>query len=72
MLQQFDGNVLGPKILGDSIGLPAIWIIFAILIGQGLFGIIGMIIGVPLFSVLYFLFKERVDNNLKNKGKYVE
>ena len=72
LLQQFDGNVLGPKILGNSIGLPAFWIIFAILIGQGLFGIVGMIIGVPLFSVLYFLFKERVDNNLKMKGKYVE
>lgn len=72
LLQQFDGNVLGPKILGDTIGLPAIWIIFAILIGQGLFGFTGMIIGVPLFAVIYFLTKERIRDNLKRKNITIE
>lgn len=66
-LQQFDGNILGPRILGDSIGLPAIWVMFAIIISGGLFGLSGMIVGVPTFAVIYFLIKERIDNNLKKK-----
>ena len=53
VLQQFDGNILGPKILGDSTGLSSFMVIVAILIGGGLFGIPGMIIGVPVFAVLY-------------------
>ncbi|MBR3840591.1 MAG: AI-2E family transporter [Erysipelotrichales bacterium] len=72
LLQQFDGNVLGPKILGDTIGLPAIWIIFAILVGQGLLGFTGMVIGVPLFALIYFLTKERIRDNLSRKNKVIE
>ena len=53
VLQQFDGNILGPKILGDSTGLSSFLVIVAILIGGGIFGIPGMIIGVPVFAVLY-------------------
>ena len=53
LLQQFDGNILGPKILGDSTGLSSFLVIVAILIGGGIFGIPGMIIGVPVFAVLY-------------------
>ena len=53
LLQQFDGNFLGPKILGDSTGLSSFLVIVAILIGGGIFGIPGMIIGVPVFAVLY-------------------
>lgn len=67
LLQQFDGNILGPYILGDSVGLPAIWVMFAILVGGGLFGLVGMIIGVPTFAVIYYLYKEKVDEKLKNK-----
>ena len=52
-LKQFDGNILGPKILGDSTGLSSFLVIVAILIGGGIFGIPGMIIGVPVFAVLY-------------------
>lgn len=52
-LQQFDGNILGPKILGESTGLSSFLVIVAILIGGGIFGIPGMIIGVPVFAVLY-------------------
>ena len=53
LLQQFDGNILGPKILGNSLGLSAFWIMFAIFVGGGLFGFAGMIAFVPLFAVLY-------------------
>jgi len=70
-LQQFDGNILGPRILGDSIGLPAVWIMFAILISGGLFGLSGMLIGVPTFSVIYFLVKEKIDNNLSKKQNVI-
>ncbi len=67
VLQQFDGNILGPKILGDSIGLPAFWVMFAILVGGGLFGFVGMLIGVPCFAVIYDLTKEGINNSLKRK-----
>ena len=68
LLQQFDGNILGPKILGNSTGLPAIWVLFAILIGGGLGGFIGMIVGVPTFAVIYTLFKEYLNNRLSKRG----
>lgn len=55
VLQQFDGNVLGPKILGDSTGLPAFWVMFSIIVGGGLFGFMGMLLGVPVFAVIYTL-----------------
>ncbi|MCD8147806.1 MAG: AI-2E family transporter [Clostridiales bacterium] len=51
-LQQFDGNILGPKILGDSTGLSSFWVLFAILLFGGLFGFVGMIVGVPIFAVI--------------------
>lgn len=53
LLQQFDGNILGPKILGDKIGLRSFWVLFAILIFGGLFGFVGMLFGVPIFAILY-------------------
>ena len=68
VLQQLDGNVIGPKILGDSTGLPAIWVMFAILVGGGLFGILGMFIGVPAFAVIYEFTKEILENKLKKKN----
>lgn len=52
-LQQLDGNVIGPKILGESVGLPGIFIIFSVLLGGGIFGVPGMILGVPIFAVIY-------------------
>ena len=57
-LQQLDGNVIGPKILGNSTGLSAFWVVFSILLGGGLFGFIGMIIGVPTFAVIYYIWKK--------------
>lgn len=53
ILQQIEGNIIAPKILGDSTGLSSFWVMFSILIGGGLFGFMGMIIGVPIFAVIY-------------------
>ena len=53
VLQQFDGNILGPKILGDSTGLASFWVLFSILLFGGLFGFAGMVLGVPVFAMFY-------------------
>ncbi|MBQ4522555.1 MAG: AI-2E family transporter [Lachnospiraceae bacterium] len=68
LLQQLDGNVIGPMILGDSTGLSPFWVIFAILVSGGLFGFIGMLIGVPTFAVIYYLIKRVVEAKLEKKG----
>ena len=65
VLQQFDGNILGPKILGDSTGLSSFWVLFAILLFGGLWGFVGMIVGVPLFAVIYDVIKKLVIHGLK-------
>lgn len=67
ILQQFDGNVLGPKILGDSTGLSGFWVIFSITLFGGLFGILGMIVGVPVFAVFYAAVKSIVNHLLRRK-----
>ncbi len=67
VLQQFDGNILGPKILGNSTGLSAFWVIVAILLGGGLFGFAGMIMGVPTFAVLYYIVQMLVNSHLEHK-----
>jgi predicted PurR-regulated permease PerM len=68
ILQQFDGNILGPMILGDSTGLSPFWVMFAILVGGGLFGVAGMLLGVPLFAVIYSLVNDFINYLLKRKG----
>lgn len=68
VLQQFDGNFLGPKILGDSLGLPMFWILFAITIGGGMFGFAGMVAFVPLFAAVYALFSDFLSERLHKKG----
>ncbi len=65
VLQQFDGNYLGPRILGDSMGLPSLWIMFAIIVGGGYFGVVGMFLGVPIFAVIYIVSKQLISNKLK-------
>lgn len=67
LLQQFDGNILGPKILGDSTGLSSFWVLFSILLFGGIFGFVGMIIGVPTFAVFYKLMKELIGWLLERK-----
>lgn len=68
ILQQVDGNIIGPKILGDSTGLSSFWVIFAILMGGGLFGFPGMVLGVPLFAVIYAFISRRINHSLEKKG----
>lgn len=67
LLQQFDGNILGPKILGDSTGLSSFWVVFAILVGGGLFGFMGMLLGVPTFAVIYYVIREIVAYVLRRR-----
>ncbi len=68
VIQQFDGNILGPKILGDSTGLSGFWVIFSITIFGGLFGVLGMIVGVPIFAVFYAGVKSLVNRVLHKKS----
>lgn len=67
VLQQLDGNVIGPKILGNSTGLSAFWVVFSILIGGGLFGFVGMIMGVPTFAVIYYIITMLINHLLEKK-----
>lgn len=67
-LQQFDGNILGPKILGNSTGISAFWVLVSIVVGGGLFGFAGMVLGVPTFAVIYSLVGEWVHFRLEQKG----
>ena len=67
LLQQFDGNILGPKILGSTTGVSSFWVLFSILFFGGLWGIIGMIIGIPTFAVISRQFMKIVDRHLKKK-----
>ena len=68
VLQQFDGNVLGPKILGNSTGLTSFWVIFAITFFGGLWNVIGMLIGVPLFAVIYAAIRSIINTKLYKKN----
>ena len=65
VLQQLDGNIIGPKILGNTTGLSSFWVLFAILLFGGLWGFVGMIVGVPLFAVIYDVIKKLVIHGLK-------
>lgn len=67
ILQQFDGNILGPKILGESVGISGFWIMVSVIVSGGLFGIPGMLLGVPIFAAISTLLSEGVGNRLKKK-----
>ena len=67
VLQQIDGNIIGPKILGNSTGLSAFWVVVSILLGGGLFGFVGMIMGVPTFAVLYYIVDMILNQKLEKK-----
>ena len=68
VIQQIDGNIIGPKILGDSLGISPFWILFSLLVSGKIFGFIGLIIGVPLFVFLYSIVKDLLEARLKRKG----
>ena len=69
VLQQLDGNVIGPKILGNTTGLSSFWVLFSILLFGGLWGFVGMIVGVPLFAVIYDVIKKLVFHGLRRNGQ---
>ncbi|MDO4749350.1 MAG: AI-2E family transporter, partial [Eubacteriales bacterium] len=68
VLQQFDGNILGPKILGKSTGVNGFWVMFSIILGTGLFGFAGMLLGVPVFVVVYTGIRYLINERLRKKG----
>lgn len=68
ILQQFDGNILGPRILGETVGLSSFWILISISVFSGIFGFAGMILGVPVFAVIYMLISDAVKHRLEKKG----
>lgn len=68
IIQNLNGNVISPRILGESTGLTSFWVIFAILVGQGIFGFWGLIIGIPLFAVIYSTARTFISDRLEKKG----
>lgn len=72
VLQQMDGNVIKPLLFGETVGLPAIWVLIAIIVSGGLFGIPGMLLGVPVFAVIYMLVAEFAAARLKKKNMPVD
>jgi len=68
ILQQIDGNIIGPKIIGESTGLSAIWVVFSVTIFGGIFGFVGMLLGVPLFAVIYSVLTRSVNERLAKKN----
>ena len=70
ILQQIDGNIIGPHILSDAVGLPTLWVMFAIITGGAMFGVLGMFIGIPVFSVIYTLIEDWIHRRLKEKKIY--
>ena len=66
VLQQLDGNVIGPKILGNTTGVSSFWVLFAILLFGGMWGVVGMVIGVPLFAVIYDIIRKLVTADFAN------
>ena len=67
ILQQVDGNIIGPKILGSTTGINGFWVMFSIILGAGLFGFWGMLLGVPVFVVIYTLINLSIEKNLREK-----
>lgn len=68
IIQQLDGNVIGPKILGGSIGISSFWILFSLLLAGKFFGIVGMVLGVPVFAIIHTIVGENVNDRLIKKG----
>ena len=69
IIQQIDGNIIAPKIIGNHLDLSSVWVVIAITVMSGLFGFTGMVIGVPLFSLIYTWIGNIISNKLKNKGR---
>ena len=68
ILQQIDGNVIGPKILGDSTGISSFWVVFAVVVGAGFFGVGGMIVAVPIVAIIYYIISRVSDYLVEKRG----
>ena len=69
ILQQLEGNIIYPKVVGKSVGLPSIWVMVAVTIGASIYGVLGMILSVPLCSILYSIIKTDVNLKIEEKNK---
>lgn len=72
VIQQFDGNVLKPKIIGNQLGISSFWVLFSVIVGGALFGIPGFILGTPIYAVIYTLISKNVRNKISSKGKIAQ
>ena len=72
VLQQIEGNLIYPRVVGSSVGLPSIWVLAAVSIGGSLMGIVGMLVFIPIVSVVYTLFRNNVYWQLKKKGIQID
>ena len=72
ILQQIEGNLIYPKVVGNAIGLSGIWVLLAVTVGGSLFGVLGILLGVPVMAVIYSLFKEYTNNKLKKMEIEIE
>lgn len=72
ILQQLDGNLFKPKIIGNQVGLSSFWVLFSVIVGGALFGIVGFILGTPIYAVIYTLVGKRVRNSISSKGKIAQ
>ncbi|MEG1973222.1 MAG: AI-2E family transporter, partial [Oscillospiraceae bacterium] len=67
VLQQIEGNFIYPKVVGNSVGLPSMWVLIAVTVGGSLMGVVGMLIFIPVFSVVYIVWGKFIENRLKKK-----
>ena len=72
IIQQIEGNLIYPHVVGSSVGLPSIWVLVAVTLGGNLFGVIGMLIFIPLSSILYTLFKQWVNKRIVKNGVNID
>ncbi len=72
ILQQIDGNILKPKIIGNQLGISSFWVLFSVIVGGALFGVIGFVLGTPIYAVIYTLVGKKVRNNIDSKGKIAQ
>ncbi len=72
VIQQLDGNIFKPKIIGSQVGLSSFWVLFSVIVGGALFGVVGLILGTPIYAVIYSLVGKRVRNSIEEKGKLAQ
>ena len=72
VLQQIDGNILKPNIIGNQLGISSFWVLFSVIVGGALFGMLGCVLGAPIYAVIYTLVAKRARNKIEEKGKIAQ